>query len=247
MFETNSVIRIEQVCKTFPADRRRFTVFGVLKSQLRKNGSRELFYALRDINFQMTRGEKLGVIGDNGAGKTTLLRLIAGLYQPDGGNLSVHGDVSLLAGLGIGMIDELTVEENIFLYGMIYGMDSKYIRERVPDILEWAELKNFVGSKLQHLSSGMKARLAFSTVRYIEKDIYLFDEALAAGDKHFKEKCEIVFQKYKESDKTILVATHDLKFVNAFCTRALWLHKGKQVLFGDVESVVLQYEESKPS
>src|SRR5262245_16777055 len=173
MFNGNSVIRLEQACKTFPADRRRFTVFGALKSQLRRNGSRELFYALRDINFQMSRGEKLGLIGDNGAGKTTLLRLIAGLYQPDGGSVTVQGEVSLLAGLGIGMLDELTVEENIFLYGMIYGMESNYIRERVPEILEWAELKNFVGSKLKHLSSGMKARLAFSTVRYIEKDIYL--------------------------------------------------------------------------
>ncbi len=246
MSETNWALKIEQLCKTFSSHRRHFTAYRALLNHAgRKLEDPELFFALKDIHFELTRGEKLGVIGDNGSGKTTLLRLIAGLYQPNSGRLNVHGEVTLLAGLGIGMIDELSIEENVFLYGMIYGLQRKQIKEKLPEIIDWAGLQDFAGFKVKHLSSGMKERLAFSTVRHVDKDIYLFDEALAAGDKNFKEKCEVVFQGYKKTDKTFLVATHDLSFVQSFCTKALWLHKGSQISFGDPEIVVLAYRESK--
>ncbi|MCI0414548.1 ATP-binding cassette domain-containing protein [bacterium] len=247
MSENDCVLQSRSLCKTFLQDRRRFTVFGTLRHRIGRNsGTGDLFFALRDIQIEVARGEKVAVIGDNGAGKSTLLRLIAGIYEPDSGELAVKGAVTLLAGLGIGMIDELSVTENLFLYGMIYGMERKQIERVMGEMIEWAELQNFAESKLKHLSSGMKARLAFSAVRYIEKDIYLFDEALAAGDKNFKEKCALVFRNYKETNKTFLVATHDLKFAKSFCNKALWLHHGRQMSFGDPEEVVARYEESKP-
>ncbi len=247
MSENNPVLRSESLCKTFLPDRRRFTVFGALKHRIRKTpGAGEPYFALKDIGFEISRGEKVAVIGDNGAGKSTLLRLIAGIYEPNAGKLSVKGEVTLLAGLGIGMIEELSVTENLFLYGMIHGMERQQIEKAIGEMIEWAELQNFTESKLKHLSSGMKARLAFSAVRYIEKDVYLFDEALAAGDKNFKEKCALVFHGYKETDKTFLIATHDMKFAKSFCNKALWLHKGRQMSFGDSEEVVVRYEESRP-
>lgn len=247
MFENDYALRSRSLCKTFISDRRRFTVFGALKHHIgRSSGTGDLFFALKDIEIDVARGEKVAVIGDNGAGKSTLLRLIAGIYEPNSGELTVKGAVTLLAGLGIGMIDELSVTENLFLYGMIYGMERKQIEKTVTEMIEWAELQNFMESKLKHLSSGMKARLAFSAMRYIEKDIYLFDEALAAGDKNFKEKCALVFRNYKETNKTFVVATHDLKFAKSFCDKALWLHKGRQMAFGDPDEVVARYEESKP-
>lgn len=247
MSENDFVLRGHSLCKTFVPDRRRFTVFGALRHRIgRSSANSELFFALKDIEIDVSRGERVAIIGDNGAGKSTFLKLIAGIYEPNSGELAVKGEVSLLAGLGIGMIDELSVIENLYLYGMIYGMERKHIEKVVGEMIEWAELQNFAESKLKHLSSGMKARLAFSAVRYIEKDIYLFDEALAAGDKNFKEKCALVFRNYKETNKTFLVATHDMKFVRSFCNKVLWLHKGRQMSFGDPEEVVTRYEQSKP-
>jgi ABC-2 type transport system ATP-binding protein len=154
------------------------------------------------------------------------------------------GDLTLLAGLGIGMVDELSVEENIFLYGAIYGMDREQIEAGLAEIIEWAELQDFAGAKLKTLSSGMRTRLAFSATRYLEKDIYLLDEALTAGDTTFQQKCEAVFHEYKKTNKTFLISTHDMNFVKIFCTKTLWLHKGRQVEFGDTAGVLEQYEQS---
>ena len=219
-------------------------MFRVLKGRLLGDASNSgSFFALNDINIEVFRGEKIGIIGNNGSGKTTLLKVIAGLYGPDKGDIYRKGDAALLTGLGMGMVDELSVEENVFLYGAIYGMDRKKIKEKFHEIIEWAELQNFVGARVKTLSSGMKTRLAFSTTRYIETDIFLLDEALSAGDKTFREKCEDFFKKSRNSDTTFLVATHSLDFVRMFCTKTLWLHMSKQMAFGDTETVLRQYEE----
>ena len=246
MSDRDCVIRIHEVSKTFPIETSRATVYRALQKQLlRRSHQTRTYFALNDINLEMSRGEKVGVVGDNGSGKTTLLKVIAGLYKPSGGHIDVKGEMTLLAGIGIGMIDELSVEENVFLYGAIYGMEREKIKDRLREIIEWAELRDFVGAKLKTLSSGMKSRLAFSASRYIEKDIYLLDEALTAGDRHFQEKCEDVFKSYKKTEKTFLVTSHDLRFVESFCTKTLWLHKGRQMDFGATESVLQKYRESK--
>jgi ABC-type polysaccharide/polyol phosphate transport system ATPase subunit len=139
------------------------------------------------------------------------------------------------------MIDDLTLEDNVYLYGAIYGLEREAIREKFNEIVEWAELNTFVGAELRMLSSGMRARLAFSTIRHVEADIFLFDEALTAGDKSFKEKCDEVLEKYKGSDRTFVIATHDVEFAKKFCSKTLWLAKGEQMAFGETEEVVEKY------
>jgi ABC-type polysaccharide/polyol phosphate transport system ATPase subunit len=245
MPKRDTVVQTRQVSKTFPRETSRATAYRTLQKQLlRRSQQAGAFVALEDINLEVFRGEKIGIIGDNGSGKTTLLKVVAGLYKPDGGQVYVKGEMTLLAGLGIGMIDELSVEENVFLYGAIYGLERIKLQDNLHEIIEWAQLQEFVGAKLKTLSSGMRTRLAFSAARYIEKDIYLLDEALTAGDTHFQQKCAAVFESYKATDKTFLITTHDLGFVKTFCSKTLWLHKGRQVEFGETEDVLEQYQES---
>lgn len=239
-------LRTKNLCKRFSVERERMSMFRTLERKLLgRTFHTDSFFALNDINIDISRGEKIGIIGNNGSGKTTLLKVIAGLYEPNGGHIYVHGNVSFLAGFGIGMVEELNVEENVFLYGAIYGMDRNRIKERFHEIIEWAELQHFAKAKLKTLSSGMKTRLAFSAARYIETEILLIDEALSAGDKNFKQKCQDYFERSKKSDTTFLVAAHDLEFVNMFCAKTLWLHEGRQMDFGDTEHVLKQYIESK--
>ncbi|HET7755141.1 MAG TPA: ATP-binding cassette domain-containing protein, partial [Anaeromyxobacteraceae bacterium] len=147
-----------------------------------------------DASIHIDRGEMVFLVGRNGAGKTTLLRTIAGLYLPSAGTVGAAGDIALVTGLGIGMLDELSVEDNLYLYGAINGMTRDIVRERLPEIIDWAELGEFRTAKLKTLSTGMRSRLAFSAVRHVEAEIYLFDEVLSAGDRHFREKCERVFE-----------------------------------------------------
>jgi len=239
-------VRVRKLDKIFSIRRARPTTFKMIKSLLRGDrGAAEKFFALKDINLEIIAGEKLGIVGNNGSGKTTLLKVLAGLYRPDRGRVEVSGRMAFLAGLGIGMIDDLSVERNVFLYGTIYGLEIETIRERVQEIIDWAELQDFSRAKLKTLSSGMRTRLAFSTVRHIEADIFLLDEALTTGDKNFKKKCEEYFQSQKDSRATYLVSTHDLEFVGQFCRRTLWLHKGKIRALGDTDKVLKLYQESR--
>lgn len=199
------------------------------------------FYALKDINFEVKKGELIGLIGRNGAGKTTLLKLIARLIQPNQGNIIVAGEVTYLGGYGIGMVDDLTVKENIYLYGAIYGMMRDKIKTSMHEIIDWAELQKFSETKLKHLSSGMRTRLAFSTTRFFDTDIFLLDEALSAGDKIFQEKCNQVFESYKNSGTTFIISSHNLEFIKKFCNRTLWLHQGQILDFNDTAVVLEQY------
>ena len=240
------VVILKNISKSFSVDISRPSTYTVIKNLFSRNGhySRS-FNALKDINVEIERGESVGLIGNNGAGKTTLLKTIAGLYRPDNGEVVINGEVNFLAGFGIGMVDELSVTENIYLYGAIYGMDRDKIHQNFDDIVEWAELQNFTGAKLKTLSTGMRTRLAFSVTRFIAADIYLLDEALSAGDKSFRQKCERVFESYKPDKKTLIISTHNMEFVKKFCTKTLWLHKGILMDFGDTETVLKKYLEMK--
>jgi ABC-type polysaccharide/polyol phosphate transport system ATPase subunit len=241
--EAVPVVRLEGITKFFQIERERATAYRSVQQRLAGLfHSRDTFYALRDIDLSVSVGEKIGIIGDNGSGKTTLLKIIAGLYTPSSGSLCIRGEMTLLAGLGIGMIADLTVRENVFLYGAVYGMSREQVKDSFCDIIEWAELEHFEDARLKTLSSGMKTRLAFSVTRHINKEIYLWDEALTAGDKHFQIKCQSVFLEHRRSAKTFLMTTHDLSFVRNFCDKALWLHKGRRMGFGDPERIVEQYQ-----
>jgi len=241
-----AVVSLKNISKSFSIDVTRPSAFAVLKKLISTNGHyTRTFYALKDINIEIEQGEYVGLVGNNGAGKTTLLKTISGLHKPDNGEVLINGELNFLAGFGIGMVDDLSVSENIYLYGAVYGLDRNKINEKFDEIVEWADLQNFTGAKLKTLSTGMRTRLAFSITRYIDADIFLLDEALSAGDKSFREKCEKVFDNSKRRGKTFIVSTHSLEFVKKFCSKTLWLHKGEQMDYGDTESVLKKYIELK--
>jgi ABC-type polysaccharide/polyol phosphate transport system ATPase subunit len=237
----NSIIHIEDVSKSFNGLKLR-RMIRVARRYLSSNGSGfEPYFALHQISLDIRRGDKIAVVGNNGSGKTTLLKLIAGLYRPTQGRIDVDGRVLLLRGVGTGMLDELSVAENLFLYGIIYGMERSSIKERFDEVLEWAELTDFASAELRTLSSGMRARLAFSLTRHFDTDIFLLDEAFSVGDKDFRAKYEEVFRNQKNGERTYLIATHDLDFARLFCRQTIWLQKGTLMAFGETEGVLDEY------
>jgi ABC-type polysaccharide/polyol phosphate transport system ATPase subunit len=243
MSDRDCVIRMKNVTKLFPSGTSRHSLFRLMMGKASRRWEPEMFTALRSINLEVRRGDRVAVIGDNGSGKSTLLRIVAGLHQPTSGTVETHGAQTLLAGLGVGMVDELTVEGNIFLYGAIYGIARQELRESIGEILEWADLREFRQVPLKWLSTGMRSRLAFSVTRCIVADIYLLDEALAAGDQSFREKCDLVFKNYAQRGTTMLIASHDFDFVGRHCTKVLWLDHGQQVNLGPTVPVLELYRQ----
>lgn len=239
---TQPIIQARSLVKTFPLVSAPLTFFRSIESRARGTRREQILYAVCDLSFEIQRGEWVGIVGNNGSGKTTLLKLVAGLYAPTCGTLVVRGDVTLTSGLGIGMIGQLTVRENVFLYGALHGIALQQLRAQFDEIIAWAELRDFVHAKFDTLSSGMRARIAFSVSRYAQSAIHLQDEALTAGDKDFALKCYAYYQECRRSDRTFLIAAHDLNFIETFCTRTLWLAKGRQVAFGDTAEVLQQYK-----
>jgi len=236
------MIGIHDLSKRFPVRQGRVSLLTMVQDSLSRHGAQPVMVdALKDISLDILRGEKIGLIGNNGAGKTTLLKMIAGLLRPDQGQLSIRGTSTFLAGYGIGMLDDLSVEENAVLYGAIYGIHRRRVLAVMDELLDWAELTDFRNAKLKTLSSGMHTRLAFSVTRYIERDLFLLDEALSAADRSFQRKCESVFADRKKGNKTFVIATHNLDFVTDFCEKALWLHHGRCMAFGPADKVVEAY------
>jgi ABC-type polysaccharide/polyol phosphate transport system ATPase subunit len=236
---------MRDLSKRFPLRRGRVSFLTMVRNSVfRHSAGPAMVDALREISLEVKRGEKIGLVGNNGAGKTTLLKIIAGLLRPDQGRLEVQGTITFLAGYGIGMLDDLSVEENAVLYGAIYGLTRRTVLSVMEELLEWAELTDFRNAKLKTLSSGMHTRLAFSVTRYIERDLFLLDEALSAADRSFQRKCESVFAARKRGDKTYVIATHNLDFVTQFCEKALWLHHGRCMTFGPAQEVVNAYIKS---
>ena len=241
MSESEIAVRLRNITKRFPSGSRSRSLLRTILATVLPPAPGETFDALSSIHIDVLRGDRVGLVGNNGAGKSTLLRVVAGLYKPTSGVLEVHGERTLLAGLGVGMVDEIEVEHNIFLYGAMHGVPREDLRDNLDEILGWAELKEFRHAALKNLSQGMRSRLAFSVTRYFTSDIYLLDEALTAGDRVFRDKCDEVFEDYKNKGRTMLVATHDLAYVERFCNKAIWLHKGKQMSFGSPAAVLPLY------
>jgi lipopolysaccharide transport system ATP-binding protein len=201
------------------------------------------FWALRNVTLSVAKGETLGIIGENGSGKSTLLKLIAGIIKQDRGTISVVGKVTPFIELGAGFELELTVKDNIFLYGAIMGMKRKELERQLPSIFEFSELQEFQDSKLRTLSSGMVMRLAFSTAMNVNPDILLIDEVFAVGDESFQKKCFEKFEEFKRMGKTILFVSHALPMVQKMCEKSVLLHKGEIVMRGESEKVVNAYLE----
>ena len=199
--------------------------------------------ALGGIDLAVERGEKVGVIGTNGSGKTTLMRLIAGIYEPSFGSIRVEGRIASFLQLGIGMIKRLTVRENIFLYGALLGRTRGELASRFDRILEFAELTDFADVEVRRLSSGMVQRLGFAVALEVDADVLLLDEILAVGDQSFRNKCYETFERSMDSDTTILFSSHTLKEIERFCTRTVWLDKGRLAMVGPTSIVLPAYKE----
>lgn len=235
----------EGLVKEFMGGPQRPTMYQMVRATLNgSGGSGRRFRAVDGVSIEVRAGEMVGIVGDNGAGKSTLLKTIAGLYRPTRGRLEVRTEPTLLAGLGAGMVGDLSVGDNIHLYGAICGIRRRTITERFPDILQWADLEGVAQAELRTLSTGMRTRLAFAVTMHIESDLVLMDEAFSGGDRRFQEKCDRVLGEWRASRRTVLVATHKLDFIREFCDRTLWLDKGRQMAFGPTGVVLQQYVES---
>jgi lipopolysaccharide transport system ATP-binding protein len=205
---------------------------------------REYIEALRGINLRIKRGTILGIIGRNGSGKTTLLKLVAGILKPDSGKISVNGRISAIIELGAGFHPEFTGRENIFINGIILGLTKKQIREKFDEIVQFAELEEFIDAPLRTYSSGMCARLGFSIAVNVDPDVLLIDEVLAVGDAAFAKKCLERMEDFKRRQKTILLVTHNLSLAESWCNQILWLDKGIQSAYGKPEECIKLYKQS---
>lgn len=201
----------------------------------------ERFHALRDISFEVKRGEFFGIVGRNGSGKSTLLKMIGSIYQPTHGKIKVNGTLTPFIELGIGFNPELTGRENVFLNGAILGLTHKEITKKYQEIVDFAELEQFMDQKLKNYSSGMQVRLAFSIAIQAHNDILLIDEVLAVGDASFQRKCAEVFKDIKHSDKTVIFVSHDMNAVREYCDRAILVESGHIVSEGDPDKVANDY------
>ena len=199
------------------------------------------FWALRNISFTVEPGEAIGVVGRNGQGKSTLLKLVAGVIIADEGVVEVHGGVAPLIEITGGFVDDLTVRDNVYLTAGLHGMKKHEIAARFDEIVEFAEIGDFLDTPYKHLSSGMKVRIAFSVVSRLEEPIILVDEVLAVGDKGFKEKCYRRIEELLAGGRTLFFVSHNEKDLRRFCTRGLYLDKGALVLDGPITQVLSKY------
>jgi len=202
----------------------------------------EKLHALHDINFEVKKGEFFGIVGRNGSGKSTLLKIIGGIYQSTKGSVTVNGTLTPFIELGIGFNPELTGRENVFMNGAILGISRKEMKTKYKEIVDFAELDNFMDQKLKNYSSGMLVRLAFSIAIQAHNDILLIDEVLAVGDAAFQRKCFEVFKDIKKSGKTVIFVTHDMGAVQEFCDRAMMIEDSKVIAIGKPREVALRYE-----
>lgn len=214
------------------------TVLSVLEGKYRQPAKK---LVLDQIDFVVQSGEKTGIIGANGSGKSTILKVISGILKPTTGVVRVRGQIAPLIELGAGFDPEISVMDNIILYGVLLGFSRTEMRERARSILDFAELEEYAYVPVKALSSGMAARLGFAIATDVQPDILILDEVLSVGDESFKNKCKKRMQKFWEAHATVLVVSHDLDFVKQSCDRVLWLEKGKVKFIGKSEEAVDYY------
>jgi ABC-type polysaccharide/polyol phosphate transport system ATPase subunit len=241
--KNGNAIVVENVSKVFKIPHeRRHTIYENVAGLVKGNRySYEEFWALQNISFTVKRGETLGIIGENGSGKSTLLKVIAGVLFPDRGKVTVNGKIAPFLELGVGFQPELTADENVYIYGSIMGLNRAQIKNKINDIFEFAELEKFRNAKLKNFSSGMYARLAFSTAISTDPEIILIDEALAVGDEAFQRKCFEKINEFRKNEKTIIFVSHGLGTVKQLCERSILLSHGRIDSIGYSEKVVNDY------
>lgn len=209
----------------------------------RDGASRSQFHALRDVSFEVARGEAVGIIGSNGAGKSTLLKVISRITMPTAGRITLKGRISSLLEVGTGFHPELTGAENIFLNGAILGMSRVEIERRFDEIVEFAEVADFLHTPVKRYSSGMFVRLAFSVAAHLSPDILVIDEVLSVGDLRFQRKCLDFVKQLQSTDATILIVSHNMASIRMLCDRVIYMQKGQVAFDGDVSDGVTRYEQ----
>lgn len=235
-------IKVENVSKAFILPHEKTTsIKSAFINIFRSKKSYEKQQVLRDVSFEIKKGEFFGIVGRNGSGKSTLLKLLAGIYAADSGEVTVRGKLTPFIELGVGFNPELTGRENVFLNGALLGFDRREMAAMYDDIVEFAELERFMDQKLKNYSSGMQVRLAFSIAIRVQSDILLIDEVLAVGDESFQRKCMEYFVKLKRAKQTVVFVTHDMSQVRRFCDRAIYVEDGEIIANGKTAEIAAMY------
>lgn len=235
-------IKVTYVNKSFKLPHEKQTsIKGLFINVFNRKRTYEKQQVLKDVSFDIKKGEFFGIVGRNGSGKSTLLKLLAGIYSPDSGHIQVNGKLTPFIELGVGFNPELTGRENVFLNGALLGFSRKEMLAMYDEIVEFAELEKFMDQKLKNYSSGMQVRLAFSIAIRAKSDILVLDEVLAVGDEAFQRKCIDIFEQYKASDQTIVLVTHDMETVRRFCSRAILINDGQIMKSGEPNLIAASY------
>lgn len=239
----DTAIKVEHVSKSFKLPHnKQSTIKGALVNLVgRGDRTYETQDVLKDVSFEIKKGEFFGIVGRNGSGKSTLLKMLAGIYTPTKGAISINGSLTPFIELGVGFNPELTGRENVYLNGALLGFNNKEMDAMYSDIVGFAELERFMDQKLKNYSSGMQVRLAFSIAIRARSDILVLDEVLAVGDASFQDKCFTYFESLKANSQTVILVTHDMAAVTRFCSRALLLENGIIKDIGNPAKIASQY------
>lgn len=243
------VVDIQDVSMQFRLNREGVNTFKeYMLRKIKRDLTYDEFWALKHVSLQVHKGENIGIIGLNGSGKSTLLKIIAGVLRPTTGTVTVVGRMAPLIELGAGFDQNLTAQENIYLNGALLGNSRKYMDKYMAEIIDFAELDNFINVPIKNFSSGMVARLGFSIATLVRPEILILDEILAVGDYQFQQKCMIRMQEMMSQGTTVLYVGHQGSFVETLCDNALWLDHGEVKMYGAAAEVVAAYEgrESSP-
>ena len=239
--KTDIAISVKNVSKQFSIPHEKISSIKIAFINLFKKNNSENFYALKDVSFEVKKGEFFGILGRNGSGKSTLLKILAGVYTANKGHIHLNGLVSPFLELGIGFNPELSGRDNIYLNATVLGLTEKEIDQKFDSIVAFSELERFIDQKIKNYSSGMQVRLAFAVSIHANREILLMDEVLAVGDSNFQSKCLREFARYKEMGKTVILVTHDIGTVQRYCDRAMLLRNGEIAMIGSAEEVGNEY------
>ncbi len=216
-----------------------------IKNLFREKQDRgKIVHAVKDVSFQVRRGEILGIIGKNGSGKSTMLRAMAGIFQPDDGYIDLKGNTISLMSIGVGFNVDISGRKNIILSGMILGFSEEEMIKRTPEIIEFAEIGDFIDMPVRTYSSGMHSKLAFAITANLDTDIMLVDEVLAVGDERFKNKSRAKMKELITDDnRTVVMVSHDMNTMRELCDRVLWINDGDMIAIGDSDEIITAYQE----